>query len=500
MYNYKTTTSFRDEEELFKILFALLILFLVSFQSCVGNLAVNFLKSRQSVQSEVAGGGGTWDGKPDNGYYCRIFDNLSCQSQVANLQSLVKVDDSGIHLIQDNCSSASVNFLNRDPAVEFTSLAPNFLGVTRGIFKKCEVGSDNFPLPPTEMSDAYCVSHQENIAVVINKDLANGNFNFDVYFRDNTTLRTARGDSVLKSSNALGNSYSSTSQEFELRVDAGSSQTSVGYLNVVLDEKPLSINLSCRSANPEPTVIIERDFEISPTWINIAGLAGYWKLNEPGVANGSVVVDSSPYSTNGVLITDNSGAVKSDSSVLGGAISFDGANDAVNIPNPGDGHLSFGVNSFSYMVWIKKTGNVGSFDMPIAHGGASRLTAGYDIECGQGCLAYISDGQGLSTSHQSARFTSNGSALVGRWAFLVAVVDRSQNQLRTYLDGLLVSTTDISNVGSVTGNTYDIGIGNSEGDIDYFFMGSIDDVAIWSRALSSTEITEIFQRLRPKFY
>ncbi len=486
----------------------LILLFLMSltllFQNCVGTVPVKFFNSRMPLKSEMMGGGGGYDGKPENGYYCRVYDDISCQSQVKNLQSLVKVDNSRIHLVQDSCASTSVNFAVGDKAVDYSSVAPNFLGVTRGIFKKCEVGPDNLPSPPREMPDAYCVSHQDNMTVVVNKDLASKDYSFQLFFKNNSSLSTVRGDVVVKSITTAGSNYFSSSEEFDLKINSSNSQTASGHLQVVIDDKPLSINLNCRTASAAPTVIVEKDLEISPTWIDTSLLVGYWKLNESNAANGTVIADSSSYSTNGTLLTDDAGLVKTDTSVISRALSFDGTNDSVNIPSPVDGHLNFGMRSFTYMVWIKKTGDAGGFDMPIWKGGSSGGFAGFDIECGsgnRGCMALISDGQRLTTSQKSAKFADSGTALIGKWVLLTAVVDRNLNQLRAYLDGALITTSDISAVGSVTTDySLEIGASNYITNRAFFFMGSIDDVSIWNRALSESEITEIFQRLRPKFY
>ncbi len=156
------------------------------------------------------------------------------------------------------------------------------------------------------------------------------------------------------------------------------------------------------------------------------------------------------------------------------------------------------------MLWIKKTGNAGTWDIPIFHGGSNNRSAGFDIECGStnaGCYATISDGQNLANSLVKARFINSSSSLIGQWFLLTAVVDRSSNQLRAYRDGVLVSTADILNFGSVDSNlNLHIGAGSDYNGVSFPFLGFIDDVAIWDRALADAEILEIFQRLRPKFY
>ncbi len=402
-----------------KIVLISIVLVGLVFQNCADKASVEFLNSSlSSLKSELSGG--PYEGKPDNGYYCRIYDQISCHTQKQNLQALVKVDNSGIHLVQDQCTSTSLNFKVGDSAVDYSALTPSFLGVSRGIFKKCEVGTDNLPVPSMEMADAFCVSGNEDLTVVVNKDLANQAFSFDLFFRDNSQVREVRNGSVNKLNTSLGDNYTSSSQEFSLEVTSSNSQTTTGRLKAAIDEKLIDIDLSCRTASPTPTVITKEDLEISPTWIDISSLVGYWNLNEPSAANGTAITDSSRNGANGTLLTDDGGLVKSDTSVRGGSLFLDGTNDSVDILHPTDGHLDFGVNSFSYMAWIKKTGNAGSFDMPIWKGGSSSFYAGFDMECGStsaGCLAFVSDGLGQPSSIRSARFTWNSSSLIGRWYY-----------------------------------------------------------------------------------
>ncbi len=259
----------------------LIILAALGFQNCVGTVPVKFIAQEKSpLSSSMAEGGGLYDGKPENGYYCRVYDNISCQSQVNNLQGLVKVDNSGVHLLEDNCASTSSTFFVGDAGVGFTSLAPNFIAITRGIFKRCEVGADNLPPAPTEMTDAVCISKQNDVAVILTKNTLRKNMDFTLNFRDTTGIRSAVGQSVTKIISTTGSRYFSDTQDFNLTIDLSRSQTSQGHLQVVVDQKSLSLDLNCRQANPDPTIIIEKDMELSSTWMDTNRLVGYWKLNE----------------------------------------------------------------------------------------------------------------------------------------------------------------------------------------------------------------------------
>lgn len=475
-------------------------LLLLQFQNCSGGGLIDFAKNRQSLSSsEQQGGGTTYDGKPDPGNYCRVFDNISCQTQVSDVQSTLKVDTAKIQLLTDNCASTATNFQFSDAAVGLSSLNREFIGLSRGIFRKCDINSSGIPLPPTEMPDAWCKSNQESVDVVINRNLASQELKLELRIRGGPEVRIVNRSGVQKSQSTNSYSYSLLREKFDLYVPIVAAQTSLGHLNAIVDNIELNVDLECRRAEGASTILIDRDLEIHSSWIDTNRLAGYWKLNEQNAAQNTIMLDSSLYNFNGTLLTNNDGATKTISTAQGSAISLDGIDDSILIGNPSDGHLDFDTRSFSFSAWVNKTANVGPWDMPMWKGGNSARNTGYEMECGaSACSAFISDG----TTIVGARFAANGSAFIGRWVHFTAVVDRGRQELRSYVDGVLVSTSDISMVGSVTEPDPLYGALRIGGGLSGSFQhsGSVDDVAIWNNALTNSEVLEIFQRLRPKFY
>lgn len=74
------------------------------------------------------------------------------------------------------------------------------------------------------------------------------------------------------------------------------------------------------------------------------------------------------------------------------------------------------------------------------------------------------------------------------WRHIVGVKD--VNTMKLYIDGQLVATTEIQQTGSYSTNisTMEIGRHRVNGENSGFYNGSIDDVAVWDRALSAMEI------------
>ena len=84
--------------------------------------------------------------------------------------------------------------------------------------------------------------------------------------------------------------------------------------------------------------------------------------------------------------------------------------------------------------------------------------------------------------------SNNGSIQTDQWYFVVGVYNPATHTESIYINGQLVSSA--SHTTFPTASTYDIFIGKTEyGD---FFNGAIDDVRIYSRALSSSEIQSLY--------
>jgi hypothetical protein len=467
---------------LFLFLFSLALI--NYYQNCTGGSEVAF-SGRSSFQSASTGGFGGYDGKPGPGSYCRVFDSIPCQTQVANLQSTLNVDSTDIQLTSDKCTSTASNFEFNNIAVTISPLNKNFIGLSRGIFKKCELNT-----PPTDMPDAWCRSKNSDVDVVINKNLATKNLDLNLIFRNSSGIRSVSSNLISKTQSNGSTVYASTREKFELNITNSISQTSPAKMNVLIDEVAMNVDLDCHQASPGATIIIEKDLELHPSWIDTTRLAGYWKLNEVNAISNATFLDSSSYGSNGTLFT-NDGNNKSVLTALGTALNFDGTNDYIDIPDPADNHLDFDTRSFTFMVWMKKPAMTGTFELVFYKGAWTPSTAGYEIECLTRCMGQIGDGTNL----YRAVLTSDINPYLGNWVHLAVVVDRNSRQLRSYFNGSPADVIDITAAGNVS-NIQTVNFSQSASP----FLGILADGAIFNGALSDTEVTEIFQRSRPKFY
>jgi len=100
---------------------------------------------------------------------------------------------------------------------------------------------------------------------------------------------------------------------------------------------------------------------------------------------------------------------------------------------------------------------------------------------------------GLDTSYNSKRMDSH--VVKSGWQHVVASHDGSD--LSFYIDGVLqnssVSLGSMTDPHNESGGVFYIG---SEYDLQRYFNGSIDEVAIWDRALQPHEVKNIFEHGR----
>jgi hypothetical protein len=88
----------------------------------------------------------------------------------------------------------------------------------------------------------------------------------------------------------------------------------------------------------------------------------------------------------------------------------------------------------------------------------------------------------------------------GIWHLFTSVLDRTANLARIYVDGVQTVTGNAASVVNVATGTRPLQIGASDTSLTHgatsanFFPGSLDEVAVWSRALDPAEVKQLYQR------
>ncbi|HEX4119812.1 MAG TPA: DUF2341 domain-containing protein [Verrucomicrobiae bacterium] len=165
---------------------------------------------------------------------------------------------------------------------------------------------------------------------------------------------------------------------------------------------------------------------------------------------------------------------------------------AGNVPS----YLNFGTNAgnaeFSVEAWVTQYYNSGGGDAIVAlgyGGGGDQLLL--DTGGASSTLRFIvSTAAGVVYTAGSSRSLAND----GIWHHVVGVCDEANGHLYLYLDGVLLGSTTIPAGSGLLASTIPLSIGaresanNNPVSYDYQFFGEIDDVAIYNKPLSATQV------------
>ncbi|MFC9910130.1 exo-alpha-sialidase [Streptomyces sp. NPDC059862] len=182
------------------------------------------------------------------------------------------------------------------------------------------------------------------------------------------------------------------------------------------------------------------------------------------------------------------GGAERTTGVSGGALTFDGTDDAVRLPyRP---QLPLDTKDFTASLWFRYT--AGSGDQPLLWmGGVGNsqpqvwLRGEPAADRVRGLIATRED----ATTVRSASVSTTGAHNDGRWHHVA--LRRGDGRLTLFVDGSPSSTADVP--GSVSRNSpFGVHIGQSM-DSRAFFTGAIDEVRVWDRALSDSEIADVHE-------
>jgi len=198
-------------------------------------------------------------------------------------------------------------------------------------------------------------------------------------------------------------------------------------------------------------------------------------------AASTTVVDSSGNGNNGTAQA-NTNTKSTTDAIHNRALTFNGTTDYVDL---GTGINSLITNQITVTAWVKVTA---SDDISIVVAGQYSDITEKDFALfpyqSAGGQVYFDVGNGTV----SGRATSNAGYALGNWFLIVGTYDGSN--VRIYYNGVIGAT-----VGTLTGNISfsgdSIKIGKQSGGS--FFNGSIDDVRIYNRALTASDVAALYQ-------
>jgi len=217
-------------------------------------------------------------------------------------------------------------------------------------------------------------------------------------------------------------------------------------------------------------VVGPRFSPISTLWNDL--LAYYTADNTPNDALGSY---------NGTLVNGTTYGT----GIINNGFSFDGVNDRVDFGNV----LDFdGSTPFSFSLWSN----------PSNLSGVKTLFRKYDVLTGEGYVLFYNNGQlwfYLRDGNSSKLDIRTSSSYTTAITHITLSYDgsRTPSGLKIYVGDVSQTLVTISNtLTSSTSNTANLTLSSAGGAGLSPIGGIIDEVGIWNRALSASEVTELY--------
>lgn len=224
-------------------------------------------------------------------------------------------------------------------------------------------------------------------------------------------------------------------------------------------------------------------------------LISRWKLDE---TSGTTATDSVS-GHNGTLSGSMDAASDTEAGVDSTALSFNGSNDYILLPTTADFNIPTG-GGFTASAWVKTTDSYGpiiALRNTTPNLGTLGVYVGYNgINDNAGHVVPLMWYDGA----QRRSFSSSTAINDGDWHHVAMVIDQDNNLFLTYVDGTAYSVAQPYDGQLTFANTLAIGaelqwIADSHGDSNTdkrFLEGTIDDVRIYQRALTASEISTLY--------
>ncbi|MFB6242215.1 MAG: LamG domain-containing protein [Candidatus Nanosalina sp.] len=210
------------------------------------------------------------------------------------------------------------------------------------------------------------------------------------------------------------------------------------------------------------------------------GLVAWYEFNS-GLGNDAV--DSSIFSNTGTL----NGANFVFPGYSGHALSFDG-NDYVRVSD--NSNTSLDVDTATVSAWVKTSASSSTDNVIVDKGKAYSLGAGTDG------VSFTINGNWCAGACGSWLINDAGSIEAGEWVHVAGTWNG--DKARAYINGRLVKKEDPSD-SDIKNTDKDLGIGARKVDSSpkAFFEGGIDQLRIYNRSLSESEVEELYHKFDP---
>jgi alpha-L-arabinofuranosidase len=259
------------------------------------------------------------------------------------------------------------------------------------------------------------------------------------------------------------NSALSDNQILSLYTGTGPTATPGATSTPTPTPTPTSTPTPASTATPTPAGTA------TPTPTPDASLKGYWKFNE---TSGTSASDSSGNNKTGTLIGGSSWTT---GGKINGAVNLDGTTGYASLPyiiNPSA--------NFTAAAWVK---------LDSSYGTNSQVILQQEGTNGKTWLLRKSSTGKLSSYLGGADTLSNGTIAVGSW-YHVAIVNNG-GTVKLYINGLPDGSASRP-IASETSGAMRVGCHKTPDTTNEEWDGTVDEVRIYNRALSDTEILNLY--------
>jgi hypothetical protein len=219
-------------------------------------------------------------------------------------------------------------------------------------------------------------------------------------------------------------------------------------------------------------------------------LAGYWPMDTIAAGSTPDASGNNHPATQGTA-GSQPGATPG---MFNGALNFDDTADFLSVAD--SAILNVGTGNFTVAAWVKPSGT--STDRVINKWNG---TLGWLMDINTGSGGAGSPGflrLKMNDGTNNIDYFVNAGLVTGAWTHVAATVDRTAKQLKLYANGTQIGTTQ--SITALTGtltNTAALGIGTIPSAVGNYYGGALDEVRLYSAALTQAQVLTLIQPLPP---
>lgn len=284
------------------------------------------------------------------------------------------------------------------------------------------------------------------------------------------------GQSVQFTDQSLG---LATEWDWEIKSDAAALQSSEQNPTLTFAKAGIySVTLNVKNSVTTSSKTVERFVKIIPA----NGLVGYFPFNSSLNDAGPLKLASSLKGQVGIVQASRNGTTT-------GVGSFDGSGGIIVADNPA---FNMGVGDFTISVWIQSTSSVRMMIWQESGKNGSKDNQAW-LRLNSSATQYTAFNIEDAAGGSFLALADPGNIADGKWYHVVAV--RSGLVTKIYINGQkMIERTSTTGIKDVS-NAADFKIGMQEGATSFsnYFIGKLDELIVYKRALTDSEITNLFQ-------